>query len=78
MSLTKKFATDDVRIKEIKALKPPSDLLDAMQASQATTDNILATRFTMYFTVVTIAYSSSLAHAQFMMNKQDLNTLNVY
>ncbi len=44
MSLTKKFATDDVRIKEIKALKPPSDLLDAMQASQATTDNILATR----------------------------------
>lgn len=44
MSLTQKFATDDVRIKEIKALRPPSDFLDALQASPATVDNIVATR----------------------------------
>lgn len=44
MSPIQKFATDDVRIKEIKALRPPSDFLDALQASPKTLDNILATR----------------------------------
>ncbi|ADQ84168.1 3-deoxy-7-phosphoheptulonate synthase AroG [Methylovorus sp. MP688] len=44
MSPSQKFATDDVRIKEIKELRPPSDLLDELQATSATTDNILETR----------------------------------
>jgi 3-deoxy-7-phosphoheptulonate synthase len=44
MSPTQKFATDDVRIKEIKALRPPSDFLDALQAKPETVDNIVATR----------------------------------
>ena len=44
MSPTQKFATDDVRIKEIKALRPPSDFLDTLQASPKTVDNIVATR----------------------------------
>jgi len=44
MSPIEKFATDDVRIKEIKELRPPSELLDRLQESAATTQNILATR----------------------------------
>ncbi|MFA6179488.1 MAG: 3-deoxy-7-phosphoheptulonate synthase [Candidatus Methylopumilus sp.] len=44
MSPSQKIATDDVRIIEIKELRPPSELLDELEASQATTDNILATR----------------------------------
>ncbi len=44
MSPMEKLATDDVRIKEIKELKPPSVLLEALQESPATTANILATR----------------------------------
>jgi len=44
MSPTQKIATDDVRIIEIKELRPPSELLDELEASQAATDNILATR----------------------------------
>lgn len=44
MSPSRKLATDDVRIKEIKELRPPSELLDELQASAAATDNILATR----------------------------------
>ena len=31
MSPIQKFATDDVRIKEIKALRPPSDFLESLQ-----------------------------------------------
>lgn len=44
MNQLHKFSTDDVRIKEIKELRPPSELLSALQPSAATTDNILATR----------------------------------
>lgn len=44
MNLLHKIATDDVRIKEIKELRPPSELLDELQPSTSTTDNILATR----------------------------------
>lgn len=44
MSPSQKIATDDVRIKEIKELRPPALLLDEYPASQATTDNIVATR----------------------------------
>ncbi len=44
MSPIQKFATDDVRIMEIKELRPPSELLDSMQASTGATENILATR----------------------------------
>jgi len=44
MSPTQKIATDDVRIIGIKELRPPSELLDELEASQAATDNILATR----------------------------------
>ena len=44
MNQIQKFATDDVRIKEIKELRPPSELLDSLQASTSTTENILATR----------------------------------
>ena len=44
MSLSHKIATDDNRIKEIKELRPPETLLDAMQASDAATDNIIETR----------------------------------
>ncbi|MGZ8253096.1 MAG: 3-deoxy-7-phosphoheptulonate synthase AroG [Methylophilaceae bacterium] len=44
MSPSQKIATDDVRIIEIKELRPPSELLDELEASQATTDNILVTR----------------------------------
>ena len=44
MSPIQKFATDDVRIKEIKALRPPSDFLETLQASQKAVDNIVATR----------------------------------
>jgi len=44
MSLSHKIATDDNRIKEIKELRPPETLLDAMQASSAATDNIIQTR----------------------------------
>jgi 3-deoxy-7-phosphoheptulonate synthase len=44
MSPVEKFATDDVRILEIKELRPPSELLDELQPSIATTNNILATR----------------------------------
>jgi 3-deoxy-7-phosphoheptulonate synthase len=39
-----KQATDDVRIIEIKELRAPSELLESLQASPATTDNIVATR----------------------------------
>ena len=44
MNALHKFVTDDVRIKEIKELRPPSELLDSWQASTSATDNILATR----------------------------------
>ena len=44
MNQLHKFATDDVRIKEIKELRPPSELLDSLQASASATENILATR----------------------------------
>lgn len=44
MSPIQKIATDDVRIIEIKQLRPPSELLDELVASSASTDNILATR----------------------------------
>jgi 3-deoxy-7-phosphoheptulonate synthase len=44
MNQIQKFATDDVRIKEIKELRPPSELLDSLQASTSATENILATR----------------------------------
>src|SRR5450830_364226 len=44
MSPIEKLATDDVRILEIKELRPPSELLEELQPSVATTNNILATR----------------------------------
>ncbi|HSH72200.1 MAG TPA: 3-deoxy-7-phosphoheptulonate synthase AroG [Methylophilaceae bacterium] len=44
MSPSQKIATDDVRIIEIKELRPPSELLDELEASQSVTDNILTTR----------------------------------
>jgi 3-deoxy-7-phosphoheptulonate synthase len=44
MNQIQKFATDDVRIKEIKELRPPAELLAELQASSGATDNILATR----------------------------------
>jgi 3-deoxy-7-phosphoheptulonate synthase len=44
MNQIHKFATDDVRIKEIKELRPPSELLEELQASASATENILATR----------------------------------
>ncbi|OAM53184.1 3-deoxy-7-phosphoheptulonate synthase [Methylovorus sp. MM2] len=44
MSPYQKIATDDIRIKEIKELAPPSTLLEKLQASTATTDNIVAAR----------------------------------
>jgi len=44
MSPIQKIATDDVRIKEIKELRPPSELLEKLEANSTTTDNILATR----------------------------------
>lgn len=44
MNQLQKFSTDDVRIKEIKELRPPSELLEELQPSTSTTDNILATR----------------------------------
>lgn len=44
MNQLHKFSTDDVRIKEIKELRPPSELLDQLQVSSLATENILATR----------------------------------
>jgi 3-deoxy-7-phosphoheptulonate synthase len=44
MNQIHKFATDDVRIKEIKELRPPAELLEQLPASSEATDNILATR----------------------------------
>ncbi|MCB5191333.1 3-deoxy-7-phosphoheptulonate synthase AroG [Methylobacillus arboreus] len=44
MSPYQKIATDDVRIKEIKELRLPSELLEELPASTATTDNIVVTR----------------------------------
>ena len=44
MSPIEKLATDDVRILEIKELRPPSELLEELQPSLATTNNIVATR----------------------------------
>lgn len=44
MNQIQKFATDDVRIKEIKELRPPSELLEELQVSSGATENILATR----------------------------------
>ncbi|MFL9608709.1 3-deoxy-7-phosphoheptulonate synthase AroG [Methylobacillus sp. Pita2] len=44
MSPYQKIATDDVRIKEIKELRLPSELLEELPASTAITDNIVATR----------------------------------
>lgn len=41
---TEKLAIDDVRIKEIKELVPPAELLQALQESAATMQNIFATR----------------------------------
>jgi 3-deoxy-7-phosphoheptulonate synthase len=40
----KKLATDDVRIREIKALIPPSQLLETLQESAEVTQSILDTR----------------------------------
>ncbi|MCB5185143.1 3-deoxy-7-phosphoheptulonate synthase AroG [Methylobacillus gramineus] len=44
MSPYQKIATDDVRIKEIKELRLPSELLEELQASASTTQNIVDTR----------------------------------
>lgn len=44
MSPLPRLATDDVRIKEIKELRPPVELLEQLQESSETTANILATR----------------------------------
>lgn len=44
MSIYEKLATDDVRIKEIKELVSPLELLARLKESAATTQNILATR----------------------------------
>ncbi len=44
MTPMQKLATDDVRIKEIKELTPPSVLLDGLQTSASTTQHIIATR----------------------------------
>ncbi len=44
MTEYEKLATDDVRIREIKELIPPSRLLDRLKESAVTTQNILATR----------------------------------
>ena len=44
MTQAQKFATDDVRIKEIKPLAPPSSMVERLKESATTTQNILATR----------------------------------
>jgi 3-deoxy-7-phosphoheptulonate synthase len=44
MTEYEKFATDDVRIKEMQALIKPADILSRLKESKQTTDNILATR----------------------------------
>ena len=44
MTDQQKLATDDVRIKEIKSLTPPSAMLERLKESAQTTQNILATR----------------------------------
>jgi 3-deoxy-7-phosphoheptulonate synthase len=44
MTEYERLATDDVRIREIKELIPPSRLLDRLKESTVTTQNILATR----------------------------------
>lgn len=44
MSQPQKNATDDVRIKEIKPLSPPIEMLERLKESVPTTQNILATR----------------------------------
>jgi 3-deoxy-7-phosphoheptulonate synthase len=44
MTEYERLATDDVRIREIKELIPPSRLLDRLKESTLTTQNILATR----------------------------------
>ena len=44
MSPSQKIITDDVRIIEIKELTPPSVLLDKLEPSKATTDQIVKTR----------------------------------
>lgn len=44
MNQIQKFATDDVRIREIKELRPPAELLEELPASSDATDSILATR----------------------------------
>jgi 3-deoxy-7-phosphoheptulonate synthase len=44
MTLKHKFSTDDVRIKEIKTLRPPSELLDSLVPSKMALDNIVRTR----------------------------------
>ena len=44
MNQIQKFTTDDVRIKEIKELRPPSELLEHLLPSTSATENILATR----------------------------------
>ena len=44
MTDQQKLATDDVRIKEIKSLTPPSVMLERLKESAQTTQNILATR----------------------------------
>lgn len=44
MTLKEKLATDDVRVREIKTLIPPSQLLETLQENAAVTQNILATR----------------------------------
>ncbi len=44
MTPIRKIATDDVRIREIKELRPPSDLLNELQAGSETTNNILINR----------------------------------
>ncbi len=44
MNMPHKLATDDVRIKEIKEVAPPSRILAELTASARTSENILATR----------------------------------
>lgn len=44
MTPYQKIATDDVRIREIKELTPPSTLLESLEASSSTTQHIIRTR----------------------------------
>ncbi|WP_137718267.1 3-deoxy-7-phosphoheptulonate synthase [Methylobacillus flagellatus] len=48
MNATHKTATDDVRIKEIKELRSPCELLELLPVDSVTTDNIVATRHAIH------------------------------